>query len=622
MGVRKKIVVLAVLGVGGATALYSPIALGLTSGFPVIGRLAGDAPESKREQILDRLASYEDKLLRGEPEADLPQAIKDRAAALNRAALASDPDLLAEDGETDKDNSELSTSPDKAPLSPPSASSLGLSGDEPFHVEAVSSKREPLVDERSTGIRDENQDRLIAELIKYRYRIKALEQELQAARNTQQLDREEDVLRGKPGELDREESQKIDELNGEVSRLKREASYSNQLKSDLSKALSRIDELKVQLEDRDNEVAAVRRGSGGQEKSELARQIKDLQAELAAKSAVLEKRNQEVSKLADELTRVGSQGKQIDQLKNERDKLASRVADFEQNNKSKAKLESDLEAVIKRGDAVAREKKEVEGTLAALREESSKTAEENAALTRRIKELEAAAAGADDRLSEATKQARLCSESLDKKAQVTAKVPELVKQLVETKNELLLREAELQTLGPDTAAGKTAAPEVKSDPVQRVAAAAAVQPKPAPAPAVTDVMVIQITADKANLRSGPGDEYAPVMQVERGMRMTVETQEGEWYRVITPTGGRAYVRNDVVNGNSRKSMGPAARPVPPSQSLAAASVRARPKVVPEDNALSVPFGEKTPAAANSVDDEETQAFEQLKDELMSKSRPR
>ena len=191
----------------------------------------------------------------------------------------------------------------------------------------------------------------------------------------------------------------------------------------------------------------------------------------------------------------------------------------------------------------------------------------------------------------------------------------------------MLREAEIQSF--NTA---DSAPIVKPAPAQPRASLAAPQRQPAdaapparaasatdsaPAPANSDVMVIQITSDKANLRSGPGEEYAPVMQVERGMQLTVETQEGEWYRVITPTGTRAYVRQDVVNGNSRRSSAAASAP----RKSAASSVRQRPKVVSDDS-LMVPFDGGAPAASNSVDDEETQAFEKLKSELMSKSRPR
>ena len=36
------------------------------------------------------------------------------------------------------------------------------------------------------------------------------------------------------------------------------------------------------------------------------------------------------------------------------------------------------------------------------------------------------------------------------------------------------------------------------------------------------------------------------MQISKGAKLTIESKEGEWYRVYTPTGSRAYVHQDVV----------------------------------------------------------------------------
>lgn len=80
----------------------------------------------------------------------------------------------------------------------------------------------------------------------------------------------------------------------------------------------------------------------------------------------------------------------------------------------------------------------------------------------------------------------------------------------------------------------------------------------------SDVMVAEVVANRVNLRSGPGREHAPVMQVARGAKLVVEDRKGAWYRVISPNGSRAYVeaamlqvasKNNTSNVSSRARYG-------------------------------------------------------------------
>ena len=66
------------------------------------------------------------------------------------------------------------------------------------------------------------------------------------------------------------------------------------------------------------------------------------------------------------------------------------------------------------------------------------------------------------------------------------------------------------------------------------------------APAAQDMQVVTVRSDKAHLRTGPGEENSPLMTVSRGTRLAVETRSGNWYRVISPAGTRAWVSADVV----------------------------------------------------------------------------
>lgn len=61
-----------------------------------------------------------------------------------------------------------------------------------------------------------------------------------------------------------------------------------------------------------------------------------------------------------------------------------------------------------------------------------------------------------------------------------------------------------------------------------------------------DMPIVTVIVDKANLRTGPGDNNSPLMTIAKGTRLAVETRIGEWYRVITPTGSRAWISGEVV----------------------------------------------------------------------------
>ncbi|RME59842.1 MAG: hypothetical protein D6780_04480, partial [Candidatus Dadabacteria bacterium] len=75
-------------------------------------------------------------------------------------------------------------------------------------------------------------------------------------------------------------------------------------------------------------------------------------------------------------------------------------------------------------------------------------------------------------------------------------------------------------------------------------------------PVKKKTMVATVVVDKANLRSGPGTNNSPLMSVAKGTRLVVEGRRGEWYRVIAPSGERAWVSGKVVRFGSRLSYSP------------------------------------------------------------------
>ncbi len=61
-----------------------------------------------------------------------------------------------------------------------------------------------------------------------------------------------------------------------------------------------------------------------------------------------------------------------------------------------------------------------------------------------------------------------------------------------------------------------------------------------------EMPIATVLVDKANLRAGPGLANSPIMSVNKGTRLSVETRSGDWYRVVAPTGERAWISSDTV----------------------------------------------------------------------------
>jgi len=61
-----------------------------------------------------------------------------------------------------------------------------------------------------------------------------------------------------------------------------------------------------------------------------------------------------------------------------------------------------------------------------------------------------------------------------------------------------------------------------------------------------DMPIATVIVDKANLRAGAGMEHSPIMSIAKGTRLAIETKSGDWYRVVAPTGERAWISRDTV----------------------------------------------------------------------------
>lgn len=140
-----------------------------------------------------------------------------------------------------------------------------------------------------------------------------------------------------------------------------------------------------------------------------------------------------------------------------------------------------------------------------------------------------------------------------------ARNEQLMTRLKQQRNDLLLAEAEVARLSRllekqrhaalKSATGYSVAPVTQTTDA-RIAAVSPLQAEKM----TPDMTIATVTVEKANLRTGPGLNNSPLMSVSKGTRLAVETRKGEWYRVVAPTGARAWVSAEVVHfGTNRLS---------------------------------------------------------------------
>ncbi len=128
---------------------------------------------------------------------------------------------------------------------------------------------------------------------------------------------------------------------------------------------------------------------------------------------------------------------------------------------------------------------------------------------------------------------------------------ELSKELDDTRNRLMIAETQVERLSSiiDTSGkNKNSGYSANDANIARsMARSRPVQKQESSESYASDMQIAVVTADKVHLRTGPGKENSPLMAVTKGTRLAVETKNGDWYRVIAPTGARAWVSSDVIS---------------------------------------------------------------------------
>jgi len=160
---------------------------------------------------------------------------------------------------------------------------------------------------------------------------------------------------------------------------------------------------------------------------------------------------------------------------------------------------------------------------------------------------------------ESAKLARENAHLREENAALHARVSKLEEQIRDNQNQLSIAETEINRLS-SAADAKTRASLGRynvpappaAQPVPPVAPPAAI-PVKAKAPAEVrppqpdiEMEIATITAEKAELRAGPGKNNSAIMSLRKGSRLAVEARQGEWYRVFAPNGQRAWIHASLV----------------------------------------------------------------------------
>ncbi|NLF25455.1 MAG: SH3 domain-containing protein [Deltaproteobacteria bacterium] len=128
----------------------------------------------------------------------------------------------------------------------------------------------------------------------------------------------------------------------------------------------------------------------------------------------------------------------------------------------------------------------------------------------------------------------------------------LLAKMKEMRNQLLIAETEILRLSTmidernRTSLARFSGKTEKAKP-KEVAKAPSLLSRAQEVKASEDMPIATVMVDNANLRSGPGKNHSPIMSVSKGTRLAIETRQGDWYRVVAPTGARAWIDAKIVN---------------------------------------------------------------------------
>lgn len=363
-------------------------------------------------------------------------------------------------------------------------------------------KEKPAVKKDSSNVLAKQQEVLISEVLRLRSQVSQLESQIAQGQEKADFSQEEQKL---IGELTKERK-RGDDLERELA-LEKEKDY---------------DRLNRELENAKSAVATERQNADRKEK---------LLKEVSEQVTQLEDKLQQQQELKKALTKVRNESEQM-QLQLEAQK------GIESDNQF---LRQSLAEERQKGTDIIKKSKELVQTITSLKGEHSVLQTETSQCQGQLK-------AGDEELK---------------------RLQSVEKELIAARNELMLKDttSELLAAGPSKRQREIRAKANQS--VQEQTMDSATQKKyietklafesaqkalagassgaEMPEVSTGEARVVTVVGTKVNLRNGPGMEHSPVMQVSEGSKLTMETKEGEWYRVYTPTGSRAYIHQAEVS---------------------------------------------------------------------------
>lgn len=374
-------------------------------------------------------------------------------------------------------------------------------------------------------------------------------------------------------------------------------------------------------------IADSKRSDIQQKESDL--KLKSLQTKLKDTQDTVGRAKSETGELERRLEEEGKLRKSAEtQLQEALKKRDDQMHENDKLRRNAGELEKRIKSLEEQNLAAGEEKEKVVlKQLATLRKDfaTAQTASEDLKKKNRTLEgdLSSAKKNSEDlqaQLIERKKQNEELINKLNSSEQLNEKSKDLEQELAALRYELLNEQEKVKTLlstsknlstanssGSGNYSGKSFQPQAARNQQQ--------QQRPA---SQNDYVTIEVTAAKAVLRAGPGEEHSPVMEIQQGSRLMVETREGDWYRVITPKGQRAFLRSDLAveldaSGRPRYSAPPVRQVSPSSQKGEKA-----PPPPPSSDPLKELLGKvlkgdgDAPAAPSTNEEDEKSAFEALK----------
>ncbi len=438
------------------------------------------------------------------------------------------------------------------------------------------------------------------------------------------------------------------------------AEEARQVGWELTKMRSQLRDVQNDFKKRETELVT-QLGVAQDENLKLSHQLQALER----KSAQVDKSEKRQRDLQDEIKkleeRLDAQAKLNLSRKTERADFERKINEDEKLRKS---LEQQLAKSVKENESGARERENLRGAVSdfeqrikILEEQRlAESEEKDKVLMKQIsaiqKDLSAAMSAADEsrkknksfsaevealkvKLEQANKQLQDRQKEADEFAVKLAASERQVEQtrgvqqeLLRAQNELLVAREQVNALRNTSRSAGPYQPQTYPERTYTSPQIDAIPPPPierVPPRSLNqnDYVTVEVTAPKVVLRAGPGEEHSPIMEIQRGSQLVVETREGSWLRVITPKGNRAYLRSDLAAEVNAASGRPRYAAPVPTRSPPAVPTRPVEKTPPSADPLADIVGSKrSPAVSPSADDpapspapneeEEKSAFEAIK----------